>query len=42
MSSVTVPVATPPIDRSASVRTTALVPHQNAASQRFLAAAITR
>jgi hypothetical protein len=35
MSSVTVPVATPPTWRSAAVRSSALVPHQKAACQRF-------
>ena len=42
MSSVTLSVATPPTERSASARTRAHVPHQNGACQRFFAGAMTR
>jgi hypothetical protein len=42
MSSVTDSVATPPIERSASTRTSAPVPHQKGADHRFFAGAMTR
>jgi hypothetical protein len=42
ISSVTVPVATPPTSLSALTRNNALVPHQKAACQRFFPARMAR